>query len=108
MKKVLMAAIAAISLVGAVSAHAENVNALVYEAQDLRVTITPEACTSPKVLAMIEDEFKANFRAGNVVWHGQRLKMCWTVLPNGFVLIADETGDSGTIPLSEFKPNYGV
>lgn len=55
-------------------------------------------CENVKVLSHIRPEHHKVFRQAAVLWGGKGYAACWT--PTGeTVFVADETGDSGEIPL---------
>ena len=87
------------------SVGAEAVAALVYQIEGLKITILSAPCTDPTVLNLIQESFRSAFREANVVFKGEFLHACWTYDPaQDVVVIIDQTGDNGGIPLSVFQP----
>ena len=39
---------------------------------------------------------------------GKSYRGCWTLLPDGRVLVRYDDGDSGLVMISEFKPEPGI
>lgn len=69
---------------------------------------TEAACTSKKVLDLIEAQYHSRFKSAAVVWQGKALEACWMDMQDGNALIADETGDYGPMPKDAFKADLGV
>lgn len=87
------------------SVGAEAVAALVYQIEGLKVTILSSPCSDPTVLSLVKEEFRSIMQAANVVFQDQFLNACWTYdMVNNVVVIVDQTGDSGSIPLEAFQP----
>jgi len=77
--------------------------------RDATVILRPEPCTDKKTLSIIEEQYRPMFRAADVIWRGKSLKGCWMALPEkGVVIMADETGDHGALPMSAFRPSAGI
>ena len=70
------------------------------------IVLTKEPC--PKdVLAKVKPGFKGAFKSANVVFHGREIRACWA--PNSpVVMIIDEEGDAGSMPMSEFRSVQGI
>jgi hypothetical protein len=76
------------------------------------VGIVDEPCTSEKVKPMIKEEFFPRFKAGRVVFKGMDgFDLCWAdgnqfmdVEPGlkGMILVFDELGNYGPIPVEVF------
>lgn len=78
--------------------------ALVYSDQNMTIVLTKEPCTNAKVLSLIEEPYRANFFAADMTYRGKPLGACWMPMPQQFqILMADETGDYGAVPMSAFK-----
>jgi hypothetical protein len=61
--------------------------AMVFHNREVTVRLTQSPCSD-----------------ANVLWQGKRSTACWIALPESReVLIVDETGDNGTLPMSAFK-----
>lgn len=58
-------------------------------------------CATEKVLAQIKPEYRDQFKQAAILWQGKGYAACWAPDPRnpGTVFVADETGDSGSIPL---------
>ena len=69
------------------------------------VTITQEPCTNQKVLALLPplDTIPFEFKAGTVLWEGETIPLCWTVM-EGSIFLVDATGDAGSMSQDQFKP----
>lgn len=76
---------------------------VVYQDKNMTVTLVTDACLNPRVLARIHPKEHGFFQAGTVNWKGEVFGLCWTVLQDGNVLIVDETGDAGVLPMTGFK-----
>lgn len=79
---------------------------VVAKGPNLVITLDTDLCEAPEVLARIKEEHHGNFRKADVLFQGKPLKACWTIdtaLP-GMVILVDETGDSGQLPMAAFKP----
>lgn len=75
------------------------------DAGDLSIVLHSTPCTEPKVLSIIEEPYRPSFRSANVTHKGKPLKACWMAVPDRrAVLVADETGDYGAVPMALFKP----
>lgn len=75
-----------------------------FQAKDLTVVLHVSPCTSKKILDMIEAPSRPAFRTADVTFKGKALKACWAANQIAQeVLIVDETGDYGTIPMGLFK-----
>lgn len=93
--------VAAAMLALPVPAHAAS---LVYQAEGITIVLKKEPCTDEKTLSIIEEPYRANFFAADITYKGKPLKGCWMPVPQSFeVLMADETGDHGAIPMSAFQ-----
>ena len=69
----------------------------------VNLRLTQDACTEPKVLQFLQTTAVPLMRAGTVAWQGKTYNMCWTLAPDdGVVIVVDETGDYGTVPLQAF------
>lgn len=94
--------IAALLLLVALPAFAAS---YAMRAGNLAIVLHKDACTETKVLNLIEEQYRSAFRRADVTHEGKALKACWMALPDRQqVLVADETGDYGSVPMSMFKP----
>lgn len=89
-----------------VPAHAATVR---YQNAQMILTLRDSACASKDILAMIQDNFQAKFRAADLTWQGKQLAACWMPMPQQpgqekLYVIIDETGDKGFLPASAFRP----
>ena len=84
------------------SAYAKQPS-MVYQDSRMTVTLINDACLNPKVLSQIEPKHHGFFRAGNVIWEGKPIGMCWAFTQDGYIHLQDETGDSGVLPVGVFK-----
>lgn len=74
------------------------------ETKEMTVLLQTESCTNEKILSLIEDQYRTFFRVADLIYRGKPLKACWMALPQSMeVLMVDETGDHGTLPMSVFK-----
>lgn len=98
--------IAALLLLVSLPAFAES---YAMRAGNLAIVLHKAACTETKVLSLIEEQYRTAFRKADVTHAGKSLKACWMALPDRQqVLVADETGDYGAVPMSMFKPVVGI
>lgn len=72
------------------------------------VLATDKPCQSQKVIELLQrtglsEGALRQLRAATVTFNGKTLEACYLV-NNPVMAIADETGDSGVIPLALFKP----
>ena len=60
-------------------------------------------CTHEKVLPLARAEYRHLFKTAAVLWQGKGYAACWAIHVNepSAVVIIDETGDSGVVPLKE-------
>jgi hypothetical protein len=71
---------------------------------DYIVTLTSENCTSAKVIELIGPEVAATLKAGTVSWGKNLVPLCWKPDASGtMILVIDETGDSGGVPIGQFR-----
>jgi hypothetical protein len=94
MKRVLIAALIAASF----SACAETA---IFRFQSTTVRLLQSPCIGAAA-AMLKDNAK-DFKQAAVTYEGREFGACWKV-QGEIVLILDDEGDGGSIPLSEFKP----
>jgi hypothetical protein len=81
----------------------------VYQDSNIQVILRDTPCKDAAILSVIEEPFRPQFRAADIVWQGKPLKGCWAAFPDrGQALIVDETGDYGPLPLGAFKPLTGI
>lgn len=67
------------------------------------VTLYDTPCSNEKVLAMLKPEFRSQFQQGQAVFPNRTIELCWNAsLQPGAIVIADEEGDVGAVPLSAF------
>ena len=78
--------------------------AMVLETPDLKLRLFATPCVAPAILKQIKPELREKFRAGNETDHGRDLELCWVIADEANVFIVDEDGDSGSVPMSAFKP----
>ena len=70
----------------------------------LTVRLFAEPCVSEVVLAFtVLVAPGKDYFAGNVTWQGKNYVACWAVLDEKHVLVIDEDGDAGAVPLAAFK-----
>ena len=80
-------------------AHAD----LSFKAEGIEMRLLDKACTHPKVVALLLDEWAPKFRQGQLVYQGRPLQMCWVETRPGHIAIVDEEGDAAEVPKSVFK-----
>ena len=80
-------------------AHAD----LSFKAEGIEMRLLDKACTHPKVLALLLDEWAPKFRQGYFLYHGRPLQMCWIESRPGHIAIVDEDGDTTELPKSALK-----
>lgn len=78
-------------------------NVMVFETEDMSVSLYNEACT----MEMVPEQLLPQFKKAIVVFEGKPLKACYTIQGKDVVVI-DEEGDGGIIPVKNFKEMYGV
>lgn len=76
---------------------------LSFKGDGIEMRLLDRACTHPKILALLKDEWKPRFQQGQLVYHGRPLQMCWAEIRPGQVVIVDEDGDGAEVPKSAFK-----
>jgi hypothetical protein len=84
---------------------------LVYQTASITVRIGAPPCAHDGIKAVISAVPQLavrDFRQAVVVWKGESFAACWMLLDAATVLIVDETGDAGTIPRAQFKPETAV
>lgn len=84
--------------------HAADV--LTFKDGSLTVQLLHGDC-SPAVAELIQPEYVPLFRAARVEWEGREIAACWT-LQGANVVIVDETGSGGGLPVMAFKPVPGA
>jgi predicted RNA-binding Zn ribbon-like protein len=78
--------------------------AMVFHNREVTLRLMQSPCSDANVRPKIQPDFQDQFRTAVVLWQGKRLTACWIALPESReVLIVDETGDNGTLPMSVFK-----
>ena len=65
------------------------------------VTLYDTPCTNKTVLALIRPERQALYQSGKAVFPDRTFGLCWR-LNGSVILIADEEGDTGAVPVSAF------
>ena len=72
-----------------------------------KVTLTTKECKNPVILAMLKQEYHAQFKAGTVLFQGKSFDMCWILDPRDTtqIYLIDIEGDSGFLPIELFKPS---
>lgn len=76
---------------------------MAFKAEGIEMRLMDKACTHPKVLALLKDEWVPRFRQGRLVYQGRSLQMCWVESRPGHIAIVDEDGDAAEVPRSAFK-----
>lgn len=71
------------------------------------VTITKNPCPE-SIQAKVNPDYRKYLKEAMVSFKGTKLAACWLQLPDNTVGIIDEQGDTGNIPISEFKPDIDV
>lgn len=61
-------------------------------------------CTSELVLARLQPQAHAEYKAASAVVDGQNFVACWRVVGNSAHLLYED-GDQGIIPMAELKPD---
>lgn len=68
------------------------------------VRLFESQCSNKVILKLINEEYHPMFRAGNVRLGDIKRELCW--MPHsGDVLIMDEAGEGGIIPIMAFTPS---
>jgi hypothetical protein len=83
---------------------------LVYRDGGVSVHLQNKACESVRVQTLaqaIAELAGQRMGAGYVMFQGRRIHLCWTVKDSS-VLLIDEDGDGGTIPIASFKLDAGI
>lgn len=106
-----MKTLLALVLIGVfVEAHAAP-KMLVAESPELTVRLFASECKSEKVLKRLEalhPPKNLTFQAGNETYQGRELEACWTAVSADTVVVIDEEGDGGQLPIAVFKPVDGI
>lgn len=72
---------------------------------NMTVRLAAEPCKHEKVLTMVSHVFPdKDFFAGTVTWQGKVYASCWAMLDEKHIIVVDEGGDGGAMPISSFKP----
>lgn len=105
MKKLLciLTAITPVACAPAPSYPAEPIS-LVYDSPDVTVRLFRDGCDTAKVALPAH---MVGARRAAVTWQGKPFVACWSLL-GADVLIVDETGDAGTLPVVGFKPEESL
>lgn len=74
-----------------------------FRGEGIELRLLSDKCTSPKVLALLKEEWVPRFRQGKATFRGRVLEMCWTVSRPGQIVILDEDGDAAEVPQGVFK-----
>jgi len=64
-------------------------------------------CTSELVLARLQPQMHAAYKAASASVDGQNFVACWRVVGNSAHLLYED-GDQGIIPLSDLKPELSA
>lgn len=95
----------AVALVAMASVAVADAGILRLQTKDMTVVLHKTPCTDAASLSIIQPEMRPRFFAADLTWKGTPLKACWAPLPDrAEVLMVDETGDYGMLPMSGFKP----
>jgi hypothetical protein len=70
------------------------------------IVLTKEPCPAD-LLTKVKPEYHSRFHLAHEQFQGRELRACWALNPP-VVAIIDEDGDSGTMPMSEFRPVQGI
>jgi hypothetical protein len=84
---------------------------MIYQEGGLAVTLTAESCSDPTVLRMIDPEKHDIWRKAVVFFEGRTYGACYTPISyqgEMVVLVLDESGDSGVVPLDAFRNKSDV
>jgi hypothetical protein len=82
---------------------------MVAEQPNLTVRLYPQPCVAEKVLPYTSAVAPGkDFYAGSVTHKGKDYVSCWAVLDEQHVLIVDETGDAGAVPVAAFRVEDGI
>jgi hypothetical protein len=100
MKRVLIIAALAASSAAAGSAHAASMVAT--NGKDT-VRLYQAPC-APNVLVHIPVDHQAVFQQASATVDGKEWGACWTLRPDGMVLVIYSDGDGGIISASQFRP----
>lgn len=81
---------------------------LVAELNSTTVRLYETPCTVPEILAQIDESYHSKWQRGHAKFSDHERRLCWAVTqtPDGshVVLIADEQGQRGMVPIELFKP----
>lgn len=109
-KRVLLVAIAVLLFLGFIAGPREGKAAapteMIYQDKTVTVTITAEPCSDPRVVSWIEPDMLPLWRKAVVLFQGRVYGACYTPIDyqdEKVVLIVDESGDSGILPLRLFR-----
>ena len=88
-----------------VVAPAYGAGSMIASQPGLTVRLFPEPCVHEIVLAYtVLVAPGKDFFAGNVTWQGKDYAACWAKLDEKNVVVIDEGGDAGAVPMAAFKP----
>lgn len=86
--------------------HGARAESFIAQGGQTTIVLTAEPCTSKKVAKAHPGHADLDKHGtARVTYRGKQLEACWSYLSEqGVVEIIDETGDSGMVPASAFKP----
>ena len=90
------------------ASRAQAKDIFVAETPNLSITLTDAFCTNLTVMQTLalngfDMDKLAAWRGAQVLWQGQPLEACYLPLEGG-VLLLDESGDAGMLPMELFRP----
>lgn len=91
---------AALILAALIAGHANA--GYVYRTDGLTLNLQDRPCAHQQVLDLLRDEYKDKFSHGIAMVSGKPVNLCW-IETEGQVVIIDEDGSGGAIPVGSFK-----
>ena len=69
---------------------------------DVVIRLTDKPCAE-SVTVLLRTEAHDKYLGGHVTLRGVKLALCWRLTDGGNVLVIDEKGDGGILPISRFQ-----
>jgi hypothetical protein len=77
--------------------------ALIYRSGTSFARLHDKPCAIDEVLKILPENLRSSFLMGDAWYGGKAYAMCWTLMPDGNVLMLYPDGEMGLLPASSFK-----
>jgi hypothetical protein len=111
MKYLIIGVFLAVLGLAAYDSHAAAPDKLIYQNEMVTVVLHPTPCENETVKAQVTEadpEWLPEWFKAEVTWLGQPLEACYAGVIDEDnllqILIVDQTGDAGFLPVEDFKP----